>query len=407
MKIKKKIEALPARSVCLNKKHFFSPKEIIFRGEGRAFVVTISSTMQMLLCASIISIGAWTSYSYYVYNRSDHIITRKEEQLGKTREAYADLMTEFVTLNKNITTIVAALKDIKEEDNKELHQYKNQAEIIENKIKEITKDNNWLTEEKLTERTNIYEAMLQRDIAISERDELKSQLEDLEKIVEEMRQVQSDVFEKMKSLSSKEVDKMKKALSEVNKPLKEKGMYFNALSNKRGNKGGPYIPEKGFLREDKELNDKITAIYQNVEDYEYYKQVFLNTPIGKPVWSYWVTSPFGQRLDPFKKSKATHKGIDLASMTGNKIKVKAQGKVTRSEYTSGYGNLVVVDHGNGFVTKYAHMAKRYVSKGDDVSYDDVLGEVGSTGRSTGPHLHYEILYRGVPVNPLPFMQAKI
>ena len=94
-------------------------------------------------------------------------------------------------------------------------------------------------------------------------------------------------------------------------------------------------------------------------------------------------------------------------MTGNKIKVKAQGKVTRSEYTSGYGNLVVVDHGNGFVTKYAHMAKRYVSKGDDVSYDDVLGEVGSTGRSTGPHLHYEILYRGVPVNPLPFMQAKI
>ena len=85
-------------------------------------------------------------------------------------------------------------------------------------------------------------------------------------------------------------------------------------------------------------------------------------PLGKPVWSLWVSSPYGRRSDPFKKTKAYHKGLDLAGRTGNKIKVMASGKVIRAEAASGYGNLVVVDHGNGFKTKYAHMHKIYVRR---------------------------------------------
>ena len=199
---------------------------------------------------------------------------------------------------------------------------------------------------------------------------------------------------------------MKRALNEVNQALKEKGLYFNSLSHKRSS-GGPYIPNSPVLHQDKELNDKITAIFENMEDIDYYKQVVEKTPIGKPVWSYWVTSKFGIRLDPFKKSKATHKGVDLASMSGNKIRVQAKGKVTRAEYTSGYGNLVEVDHGNGFKTRYAHMKTIYVQKGEELEKNTAVGEVGSTGRSTGPHLHYEVIYRGVRVDPMPFMQAKL
>ncbi len=407
MKIQKKIAVLPARPVYNKKKPFFSPKEIIFRGEGRAVVFTISSFLQMFLFILVLFIGGWNLYSYYMYNRSGHIISKKDRQLDQTRDAYVDLMTEFVALNKNVSAIVASLEDVKDPNDRRIQQYKTQAEIIENKIHEITEANSWLAPDEVTKRANMYEAMLQRDIVVSERDELKKQLDELESSVREMRSVENEVFEKIKTLSSKEVEKMKKALGEVNKPLKEKGLYFNALSNKKGNSGGPYIPDNGLLNRNPKLNEQVTAIYRNMEDYEYYKQVISGTPIGKPVWSYWVTSKFGGRLDPFKKSKAVHKGVDLASMTGNKIKVKAKGKVTRSEYTAGYGNLVVVDHGNGFVTKYGHMHKRYVEKGDEVEYDTVLGEVGSTGRSTGPHLHYEVLYRGVPVNPMPFIQAKI
>ena len=96
----------------------------------------------------------------------------------------------------------------------------------------------------------------------------------------------------------------------------------------------------------------------------------------------------------------------MASRTGNKIQIKAPGKVARAEFVNGYGNLVVVDHGYGFSTKYAHLNKIYVKKGQNVKYNETIGEVGSTGRSTGPHLHYEVLYMGVSVNPMPFLKAK-
>lgn len=168
-----------------------------------------------------------------------------------------------------------------------------------------------------------------------------------------------------------------------------------------------FVPEPKAKVNDKNISRKISQIFNDVSDFEYYREVAQYVPLGKPVWSYWVTSPYGGRADPFNKKQARHKGVDLASRTGNKIKVQAKGKVTRAEYAGGYGNLVVVDHGNGFVTKYGHMHKIYVKKGQYVDVNEALGEVGSTGRSTGPHLHYEVLFQGKTVDPMPFVKAKI
>ncbi len=406
MKIQRKLEALPAKPQYTEKKPFFSPKEIIFRGEKRAMVFRFSPKLQMFLLLVFILAGSLSIYSYRMYYRSDKIISTKNQQLSRGQEAYGNLMTEFVALNKNVNTILDSLSKT-DTDKKELQKYRQQAALISNKINEITTTNTWLSPESVAERASLYDTMLERDLALSERDELKSQLEELNEQVGEMRRVELEVFKKIESLSDKEINKMKRALNEVNQSLKEKGLYFNSLSRKRQNAGGPYIPDTGILQKDKELNDKVTAIFENMEDIDYYKQVVEKTPIGKPVWSYWVTSKFGSRLDPFKKSKATHKGVDLASMTGNKIRTRAKGKVTRAGTASGYGLLVEIDHGNGFKTKYAHMNKIYVKKGEEVEVGDAVGEVGSTGRSTGPHLHYEILYRGVPVDPMPFIQAKL
>lgn len=407
MKIQRKMEALPAKPRYAESKPFFSPKEIIFRGEKRAMVFNISPKLQVIFLCLFLLVGGGSAYSYHMYHRSDRIITKKEQQLGQTREAYVELMTEFAALNKNVGTILDALSQNPGTDAQKAGKYKRQAEMIAGKIDKITSENDWLSQDVVTERASLYEALLQRDIIASERDELKEKLENLGRQFSEMREVELEVFDKINSMSSREVDKMKRALNEVNKALKEKGLYFNSLSNKQRSSGGPYIPDNSVLSNDKQLNDKVSAIFQSMEDLDYYRQVVERTPIGKPVWSYWVSSKFGSRLDPFRKSKATHKGIDLASMTGNKIRIKAKGKVTRAEVVSGYGKMVEVDHGNGFKTKYAHMNEIYVTKGEEVVKDQPIGEVGSTGRSTGPHLHYEILYRGVPVDPMPFMQAKI
>ena len=392
------------------KKPFFSEKEIIFRSAGRAKVFTISSRLQVIILTVLCLVGAWSFYSYHMYSKSGKIITHKDQELVETRDAYVDLMSDFVAIQKNIDNVLASIEKSGANSGKDLDRYKRQAMVVEDKIKQITSEKDWADDKKINEKMSINEALLQRDIAISERDALREQLSELEDAVKEIKEAEMEVFSRVEALALKEVKKIKSVFSAINVPLKRQGLYYNPLagSKKRESSGGPFIPESVSKLGDKKINDKISSIYKAADDLEYYREVVQTVPLGKPVWSYWVTSRFGSRTDPFNKKKAGHKGIDLASRTGNKIQVKAKGRVIKVEHSNkGYGNNVIVDHGNGFKTRYAHMHKIYVKKGDYLKIDDTIGEVGNTGRSTGPHLHYEVLYQGRPVDPMPFMQAKI
>lgn len=392
------------------KKPFFSEKEIIFRSAGRAKVFTISSRLQVVLLVLLCLIGGWSWYSYHIYNKSGRIITHTNQELVETRDAYVDLMSDFVAIHKNIDSVLASLEKKGAKSGKELDKYKRQAMVVEDKIKQITAEKKWADDKTLNEKASLNEALLQRDIAISERDALRQQLADLETAVKEIKAAELEVFDRVEAIAKKEIQKIKSAFNAINAPIKKQGLYFNPLagSKKKESSGGPYIPASVAKISDSRLNNKISAIYKAADDLEYYREVVKYVPLGKPVWSYWVTSKFGYRKDPFNKKNAGHKGVDLASRTGNKIQIKAKGRVVKVEHSNrGYGNNVIIDHGNGFQTRYAHMNKIYVKKGDYLKIDATIGEVGNTGRSTGPHLHYEVLYQGHPVDPLPFMQAKI
>lgn len=402
-------DTAPAHMQYVEKKPLFSEKEIIFRSSGCAKVWHISSRMQVAFLSVLLLVGMWSFYSYYLYNRSGRIISYKDRELDETRDAYVELMTDFVALHKNIGAMISSIDSGNVKNSKDFDKYKRQAMIVEDKIKQITDEKDWLSSETLSQRTSLSEALLQRDIAASERDELKKQMSSLEETIKEIKKAEMEVLERIDGIADKEMGKIKSAINSINQALKNKGLYFNALANskRKNNSGGPYIPDRRNLVKDKEIDAKISKIFENYDNLEYYKEVVSYLPLGKPVWSYWVTSQYGSRSDPFNGKRARHKGMDLASRTGNKIKIKAKGKVVRAEYAGGYGNLVVVDHGNGFQTKYAHLHKIYVKKGQYVEYDEALGEVGSTGRSTGPHLHYEVLYMGKNVDPMPFLKAKI
>lgn len=387
------------------KKTFFADKEIIFRSQNRAKVLTISSKAQVIFVCLLLLIGAWSFYAYHIYNKSGAIISVKNRELESTRDAYVDLMSDFMSMQKNVTGMLSNLGN--KGPKQDIEKYKRQATAVEDKIKQISAEQEWASTEKLEEKVTLNEAILQRDIAASERDALKKQMNAMEDVIDELREAEMEVLEKVSKIAAKEVGKLKGAFNEINVSLKKNGLYFNPLANRKNGKGGLFVPEPRPQIKDKRISAKIETIFSDVEDLEYYKKVAQYVPFGKPVWSYWLTSPYGGRADPFNKKKASHKGVDLASRTGNKIKTMAKGKVTRAEFTKGYGNLVVVDHGNGFVTKYAHMHKIYVKKGEYVNDETVLGEVGSTGRSTGPHLHYEVLFQGKNVDPMPFIKAKI
>lgn len=123
------------------------------------------------------------------------------------------------------------------------------------------------------------------------------------------------------------------------------------------------------------------------------------SPSGRPIIEGWLSSPFGKRIDPFTDRVTWHKGIDFAGREGAEIIAVADGVVSFSGRKSGYGLLVEIQHGNGVATRYGHNRENIVSVGDEVVAGEVIARIGSTGRSTGPHVHFELLENGRKVNP--------
>ena len=127
-----------------------------------------------------------------------------------------------------------------------------------------------------------------------------------------------------------------------------------------------------------------------------------------PVASYvYVSSRFGQRVHPITGEIKNHTGIDIASNQGTTIYAADGGTITLAAWNGGYGNCVMIDHGNGYVTLYGHMSSIAVSQGQTVSQGDTIGYVGSTGNSTGPHLHFEVLKNGTRIDPEQFFSGLV
>lgn len=165
--------------------------------------------------------------------------------------------------------------------------------------------------------------------------------------------------------------------------------------------GGPFVPVPEGLRFEASLGEldmalsRLDAVQSGVR----------NLPLERPISSTTVSSTFGVRSDPFLGRAAMHTGLDFAAQSGSRVAATAPGTVVSAGLAGGYGMLVEVDHGDGYATRYAHLSRILVGVGDKVSVGSELGEVGSTGRSTGPHLHYEVRRSGDAVDPAGYLRA--
>jgi murein DD-endopeptidase MepM/ murein hydrolase activator NlpD len=180
---------------------------------------------------------------------------------------------------------------------------------------------------------------------------------------------------------------------------------LEAAAPRAGGMGGPFIPVKlsgdsgPFERELYRINVTRTQM-------DRLNRALALVPYRKPVLGeVEFTSGFGIRTDPFLGRPAMHTGVDFRASMGDPVRVTANGKVVSAGWAGGYGRMVQVDHGNGLSTRYGHLSQIDVKVGDIVKIGQVLGEVGSTGRSTGPHLHYETRIDGEAVDPQKFLRA--
>lgn len=165
--------------------------------------------------------------------------------------------------------------------------------------------------------------------------------------------------------------------------------------------GGPFVDPMNTNDFDQSLNRLDNALNR----LESVRATAIRLPFANPAPGRDITSTFGNRTDPFLGKLAMHTGVDFRFETGEAVHCTGAGKVTAAGPAGGYGNMVEIDHGNGLSTRYGHLSRILVSVGDTVAAGDTVGRAGSTGRSTGPHLHYEVRYMGEPENPMRFLNA--
>ncbi|SDH05345.1 M23 family metallopeptidase [Bosea robiniae] len=172
-----------------------------------------------------------------------------------------------------------------------------------------------------------------------------------------------------------------------------------------GGMGGPFVPVK-LDPSESPFAATLSALQPRVASVLRLRGVIEQLPLSRPMaGDHDFTSNFGYRTDPFTRGLAMHTGVDFRAETGSSVLATAPGKVVVAEYNGGYGNMVEVEHANGLSTRYAHMSAISVSTGQMVKAGTVVGRVGTTGRSTGPHLHYETRINDEPVDPTRFLRA--
>lgn len=199
--------------------------------------------------------------------------------------------------------------------------------------------------------------------------------------------------------------KSRKALLEFNgeggPTTADQAILMQALSTRPALTRGEFENSLGYL------NQTARAHLENYSEIKNYvvqqRSLMASRPTSWPVRG-WVTSRFGLRVSPFYEGTLFHQGVDIANEEGTSIKAPADGVVIYNGWLSSYGRLIVLDHGYGYSTRFGHLDRSLVNVGQRVKRGQVMGFLGNTGRSTAPHLHYEIRLNGVPVNPNKYLK---
>jgi len=219
---------------------------------------------------------------------------------------------------------------------------------------------------------------------------LQRDLDHTRSVYENFQQQVAEQEAKKENMLQTALTELKKRSKIIESILDTVGVDFQVEESSK-NTGGPYT----------NVSDQT---YENLTfKVDHYLETIQSIPLGIPTPGK-ITSKFGKRIDPINHRPAFHEGVDIKNKRKSPIKATADGVIAKSGYTKGFGNYVVINHGNGFRTRYFHMFKRAVKRGDTVKRGQLIGYLGSTGRSTGPHLHYEIKYKSRPVNPMKFIQ---
>lgn len=244
--------------------------------------------------------------------------------------------------------------------------------------------------------------ILERSAIASDNDTLRAQLSSLQRQLEEERDAHRTELRRI-------ADRAQENIRTVEEVIRRTGLKLDVIAplpaQQLMGQGGPFVPYHPDMQVDEDEDTLRVSLTQRLERWEELRDVFVSLPLVAPVSDYRITSRFGPRVDPFNGRTAMHDGLDMAGPYKQPVTATADGEVVFAGRRSRYGRVVEIDHGHGLVTRYAHLAKITVRRGESVRLGRTIGLLGSSGRSSGPHVHYEVRYHGRALNPAKFLKA--
>jgi len=219
----------------------------------------------------------------------------------------------------------------------------------------------------------------------------------IESSVKELAGEQAAYLETIGETAARKRARIAAVLSRIGHPVPATGAESDAV-------GGPFVPLDAASAADS-FRATAAVVASEIEGLATVRRTAARLPLSRPVTNAPITSTFGPRVDPFLGRQAMHTGIDFKATIGYPVRATAAGTVSRAGYAGGYGLMVEIDHGNGLSTRYAHMSRVSVSPGQLVAKGAIVGRAGSTGRSTGPHVHYEVRVDGAAIDPMRYIRA--
>ncbi|MAH83622.1 MAG: hypothetical protein CBB68_04585 [Rhodospirillaceae bacterium TMED8] len=409
-------------------------RQIHFRTDGKVSYWRLTTLKQSLALVAIALTGSWMVYSSYSYVEHDRILSSREGQIANARLAYHSLLGEVSEYQNKFTEITkdlernhammlglvernaklqTSLRSVSEElvltqdDRANIDNAREALGLklsqVKSEIRDMTSHNFNLKDKLDTIESNLQTVIAERNHARFEGSRMKIHVNELETRLTALQQTHKSSVKRLSKQASVQIDSLEQIITKTGiNPEKLANNYNGSVKGQ----GGPFIPvgdtdnlPAGELKRGLDNLDQQLAHLNTLQTAVRY------LPLMPPLNSYYITSGFGKRRDPVNKRWAAHYGLDFGSTNRAKIYATAPGVVKQAGWKGRYGRFVEIDHGHGVRTRYGHMSKIFVKRGQKVKYREKIGLLGNTGRTTGSHLHYETLFNKRHLDPLKFIKA--
>lgn len=419
----------------------FAERQVIFRHGGEVRYVSLRRSTQMAVAVGLLASGAWIGFATNYYFSFDRVLRRERARTTEWRNAHDEVMRELNRYYGRVNSITAQLEQTRNKldvlmADAGMPEMRSTADNMADggvmlaeaadvdlgspspEVGEMRKVWGGLTQRGrgLEHEYSILESDVaslvdEREQVTAQRNRLSEKVERLETTLASLRRSQEQVLRRVTKNTSNTVIEVEKLIAmtgldpdKMLARLKRKDRI--AARTMPHGQGGPFLQLASLsLPPDEPLNANVAALDLQMGRWHNLQRVLRMLPLASPVDHYRLTSGFGKRVDPIRKRWSFHPGVDLANRLGTAILAPAPGVVTSTGRRAGYGRMVEIDHGLGITTRYGHLRKILVKEGQKVGFRDEIALMGSSGRSTGTHLHYEVRVDGRPVNPLKFMKA--